>query len=280
MQALEKVCMQGISGITFMSIDFEYASNDRNLISDIGISTISTDDLKPSPNNQKTQIISRRWLPPRKRRGRPKRHLGLFLFGETTRIQKEDITDMLKEVISYRSTSGVPNKVVPIGHTIRQELDIMENYGIDLRDQDTFSIEAIFDIAAITKDLELPFDQRPSLGTMLTYLGIPYQHLHNAGNDAHFTLKAFLMMAAMTFERMEMDDVQRAGINTLKSIALEPSDFDAPTADEENSRLYGIAKKKEALTSAPLVKLPQADWLENSDAVFLGSTFFGIDEDI
>ena len=41
--------------------------------------------------------------------------------------------------------------------------------------------------------------QRPSLRNLLSALEIPAEHFHNAGNDAYYTLRALLCIAAKEF---------------------------------------------------------------------------------
>lgn len=42
----------------------------------------------------------------------------------------------------------------------------------------------------------LPSSPQVSLNKLLTGLGIDYKNLHNAGNDARYTMHAFLSLAA------------------------------------------------------------------------------------
>jgi hypothetical protein len=114
-----------------------------------------------------------------------------------------------------------------------------------LGDQELYSIGGDLDVITIVRGLGL-FSQNPTLERLLEFLGIPFQkyYLHKAGNDAPFTLRALLMFAATTFERMELDDFSRTRISDLKSIALDPIDFDSPTPDEERNMVEVKAKKK------------------------------------
>jgi DNA polymerase III epsilon subunit-like protein len=124
----------------------------------------------------------------------------------------------------------------------------MEKVGINLRDQELYSIEGILDIFTIIRQLGEPFSHRPSLEKILEFLGIPFQKrcLHNAGNDAHFILRAFLMLAATSLERLELEHSLTTEVSDLKSIALDPIDFDSPTPDLKKFRMEVDVKKAES----------------------------------
>jgi hypothetical protein len=87
---------------------------------------------------------------------------------------------------------------VLVGQQISAEPDVMAKIGIDLRDQELFSIKGIIDILTISRAVRLPFDQRPSFEKLLEYLEVPFQ------NDAHFTLRTLLIPAFMAFRKMEL----------------------------------------------------------------------------
>jgi len=180
------------------------------------------------------------------RRGTYRRTHNL-LFRLTERILRRDLPQFLKDVISNRSPASIPSKVVLVGHNISTELDMMEKLGINLWDTELFSIEGILDISnkGLVEALGLPFSRRPSLVNILEHFGIPFQkyYLHVAGNDAHFTLRALLMIAAIRFERMGLEDPLNARISDSKSIVLDPIDFVSPAPDTQRSRLIYNAKK-------------------------------------
>ena len=169
------------------------------------------------------------------------------MFGESEYIPRRDIPQFLKDTISNRSPAGAPSKVVLVGFSIAVELDILEKIGINLRDRELYSIEGILEIRTLSRGIIGPIFPRglPSLGKVLDYLRIPFQksHLPNAGNDAHFTLRALLMLAATAFQKMELEDTLKARVSELKSIALDPIDFDSLTPDQEISLAAHNARK-------------------------------------
>jgi DNA polymerase III epsilon subunit-like protein len=52
-----------------------------------------------------------------------------------------------------------------------------------------------------------------SLATVLNYVGIDYRHLHNAGNDAVYTLQA---MVGLAVKKLGMSAEERGGEGKLK----------------------------------------------------------------
>ena len=272
-ELLEKLFLQETTGVTIIAIDFEYRSTKGNRIKEIGISTFCSDEWRQFPSTQKSEIHSRCHIMPKNSPGR-------FLFGESERMLRRNLLQYLKDTISMKSPAGAPSKVVLVGHQISAELDIMQGIGINLRDQELYSIEGILNISTITRELGLPFSKLPSLGTVLKFLGIPFRnrHLHNAGNDSHFTLRALLMLAATSFERMELEGSQTARISDLKSIALSPVDFDSRTPDSQ--KFHTDIDVKKVLKREIAIKSVDNDWWGDTEGESLGTTLFGMDADI
>jgi hypothetical protein len=208
-----------------------------------------------------------------------------FLFGESECVQRRDTVQFLKDIISTRSPAGAPSKVVLVGQHICAELNIMEKIGIDLRAQKLSSIEGILDTVTISRYIGLPFSQRPSLDKLLEFLRIPVQKrsLHNSGNNAHFTLRALLMLASIGFQELELDNLSRTRIRDLRSIALEPIDFESKTPDQERKV---VENKLKANTEALWESKPDSrvgivnDWLDGSDEESLEMTILGMDMDM
>jgi hypothetical protein len=279
-ELLEKTFLHDTTGVTFIAIDFEYLPAKGNVeITEIGISTLSTDKWRQFPPVQKNIIHSQRHFTSKAPRS------GLdFLFGESERILKRNIPQFLKDTLCIISLGGIPHKIVLVGQSTPAELDILEKIGINLADNDIFAIEGILDISTIIRGgLGHEFAKRPSLARILEFLGIPYQqrYLHNAGNDAHFTLRAFLTLAAAALERLDLEDLQRARVADLKMIALEPIDFVSQTPD---GRLWTDDKAKKAAAARCGVKQKPVtevadDWWDGLLEELLGTTIFELTAD-
>jgi hypothetical protein len=262
--------------VTIIAIDFEYNRSRGNPITEIRVSTFSTYEWRQFTSTQKSKIQPRCYVTSKSSPGR-------CLFGESEHMPKKNILQLLQDTISMKSPTGTPSKVVLVGHHISSELDIMEKVGINLRDQELYSIEGILDIFTIIRHLGEPFSHRTSLGNMLEFLGIPFQKscLHNAGNDAHFILRAFLMLAATSLKRLELEHSLTTQISDLKSIALDPIDFDSPTPDFKKYCMEVDVKKVEsALRTLELERAMELDFWGGSEEESLGTTLFGMDSDI
>lgn len=56
------------------------------------------------------------------------------------------------------------------------------------------------------------------LWTLLTKLQCPFANLHCAGNDAHFALRALLLLTVEGYRGFEVDDVARDRLEMLQAI--------------------------------------------------------------
>jgi hypothetical protein len=132
-ELLGKLFLQETTGVTIITIDFEYHRWRKGNITikeikEVGISIFSIDEWRQFTCTQKSKIHSRCHL-------MPKVSPGCFLFGESERMQRRNITQFLKDTISMKSPAGTPSKFALVGHEVSAELDIMQEIGIDLQDQ-------------------------------------------------------------------------------------------------------------------------------------------------
>ncbi|CAI6047300.1 unnamed protein product [Clonostachys chloroleuca] len=121
------------------------------------------------------------------------------IFGETT-------------VILQKIQSLIPSDrdIILIGHGVRAELAILETLGF------TFSrICSIIDTPDVAR--EVLGSPNYKLKKLPKTPGCPRDRLHTAGNDAHFTLRAALLLVARDFP-----DHDHPTIDILRSIAMEP----------------------------------------------------------
>lgn len=97
-------------------------------------------------------------------------------------------------------------KVLLVGHDIRHEIRILRQLKFDFSN---FDITGSLDTFRIAQQV-LPYFS-PSLGELLTELQCPRNWLHNGGNDAHYTLRALLLLA-------EHSCFGHVGINNLSRV--------------------------------------------------------------
>lgn len=170
-----------------------------------------------------------------------------------------------------------------VGQSIFKEINIMSQYGIDLLDKEAFAIEGVLETLTLSKAVGMPFWGRPTLGMLCEALEVPFlgKFWHTAGNDACFTLRVLLALAAVGFEQIGR---AKMAVEGLRSVALESIDFDEPTPDWKRGLAAVMAAKEAALHRKPKIKDSDGDWLNSQDdegeGEFLGSTFFGMGDDL
>jgi len=84
-------------------------------------------------------------------------------------------------------------KVVLVGHDVEGDISAIKTLGYDIRANNQQLLEIVD-----TKDIQRHYRraQNPaSLEGILRELDIPHRYLHNAGNDAVYTLQALLGLA-------------------------------------------------------------------------------------
>ncbi|KAM6487210.1 hypothetical protein HDV62DRAFT_349305 [Trichoderma sp. SZMC 28011] len=125
-------------------------------------------------------------------------------------------------------------KVLLVGHDIRHEIRILRQLKFDFS---RFDITGSIDTFRIAQQI-LPYFSL-SLGELLTELQCPHNWLHNGGNDAHFTLRALLLLA-------ERSCPGHVGINNNLSRAVASARLPMPHISPGEAEM----KAQEQLTAA------------------------------
>ncbi|KAM3547707.1 hypothetical protein ARSEF4850_009855 [Beauveria asiatica] len=106
-----------------------------------------------------------------------------FLFGETETMLLANLAPRLAELVKGRD-------YVLVGHGINEDIKFMNQLHPDIAENAAY----LFDTVKVAQ-FPLKLYYRYSLEKLLDELGIKYANLHAAGNDAHFALKALLVVA-------------------------------------------------------------------------------------
>lgn len=138
---------------------------------------------------------------------------------------------------------------VLILHGANSDLKVLHNLDIDLG-----SLYVIDTNKAAQFPLQLYY--RYSLEKLLEALEIPYAFLHAAGNDAHFSLQALLMIAVRDAER-QPDSSHEALIRTLRAISQAPrpltaAEIQAPIEQARREAKAESRARKKARRAATL----------------------------
>jgi len=156
------------SEVVFMSIDFE-----GQTATNFGIATLCdrTDSIRCMNYALK------------------KDHCDKFVFGDSVRVPNPaTLRRAIIDEIQSRKTAD--SQIVLVGHGVRNELDLMELMNIDLCH---LPVVGVIDTHELFREA---MGYPGKLRNVLSALNIPFriETLHCAGNDAHYTLRAFLAL--------------------------------------------------------------------------------------
>ncbi|KAH6998759.1 hypothetical protein BKA56DRAFT_665310 [Ilyonectria sp. MPI-CAGE-AT-0026] len=179
-------------GVVFICVDVEAIERPPNPISEIGFAIIDTNDIRnvaPGPCGQNWwTLIDCHHL-------RVWEYAGLrnqqyvqgcpdsFDFGSSTFPRKADVRKEIMAILApYLDAS---RNIVIVGHDIRQDLRWISTLGVDL-----LTLKKVVG-QVDTQDMYQAWRNETNgrgLGKVLSDLGIPSKNLHNAGNDAYYTV--------------------------------------------------------------------------------------------
>lgn len=100
--------------------------------------------------------------------------------------------------------------VVLVGHDVQQDVLHLSKVGVEV--DKAWNIREIVDSQGLHQFMNR-LTQGQKLERVLADFEIPYSHLHNAGNDAVYTLQSMIVTAV----RQRQASLQRAGAKTSQS---------------------------------------------------------------
>ncbi|KAL5488113.1 hypothetical protein ACEPAI_6221 [Sanghuangporus weigelae] len=173
-----------------------------------------------------------------------------YAFGTSLELETEDFKKAVRELFGKLQESG---PLFLIFHDCRQDIEFLKNteyfgdgltskleYSIlkEIPDEGTFVIDTTELFSALEGDIR----EKRSLADMCRLLQIQTQHLHNAGNDAYYTLLALKSMAsgnqvdAQREERWPSRILGPSDSGSDLKVFYSPEDEDSdfsPSEDEE-----------------------------------------------
>jgi len=178
------------SDVIFMSFDFENWQRIDAL--EAGIAVLDSRDILSDPE---TAIRTYNGVT----ESRPSRP---FFFGETVQVPRGKMLAFVQICIPQN------RKLVLVGHDIGNDLNVLQRLGFDIRAH----VVGIFDTALIGR--------KPGTGlkNTLMSLGCDFYGFHNSGNDANFTLKVLLLLAAHNYIGGTVTEFPRNDIEIVKNI--------------------------------------------------------------
>lgn len=218
-----------------VSIDFEHLENlqqdeSLNLDTQVGLALLDTRHLATSKSDEIISTFnfasgSQQYC---------KKVSKKFLFGKSISIHQRDLLNSIQSLIP------TSRHIILVGHAVINELQVLKKLKLDF-----LEVIAILDTQRIAHQV-LP-ECSPcghGLGDLLDEFGCPYDKLHCAGNDAHFTLRLLLLLAAKSLPAS--NDAQH--LHRLKEIALTPlphqTNAGAKAAKKEARRLRRAARRQ------------------------------------
>ncbi|KAH0495460.1 hypothetical protein TgHK011_009010 [Trichoderma gracile] len=189
-----------------------------------------------------------------------------FLFGDTEAIQLPDFTRKLASLTQGR-------EYVLVAHGINEDLKFLNNLEPNFATRACYVLDTV---NAAQHPLQLYY--RYSLEKLLEELDIRYDRLHVAGNDAHFALRALLMLAVRDGQ-MAPESITAADgelFNALSAVAHAeytlPVWIEKPPEHVKTAPQLGIyaTRRLKAAKKASrrlLQELPFADELDEQDAL-------------
>ena len=189
-----------------ISVDVEAFEFNQKLITEIGISTLDTVDLlglRPGAkgNNWTAKIRSRHFRIREHSHRINKVHVegcpDKFDFGQSEWISEQHVVSVLEGCFnpSRSPYSSGTCKVVLVGHDVAGDVKYLKELGFDVNRMISDCIDTSDLYKASRRD-----SRQSALSTLLLQYGIAAKHLHNAGNDASYTLRVMVAIALDDFQ--------------------------------------------------------------------------------
>ncbi|CZR56760.1 uncharacterized protein PAC_06649 [Phialocephala subalpina] len=254
-QTLEELlCFPSILEPIFVAIDFEapdrvinnFSDNFRGENAQVGISILDTRELHSPSAVQTFNFIagSAEYY---------KASSQKFIWGTSEYIwpTKEAMLERLNKTISR------DRNIVLVGHGFGMDLQALHSLDFDLET----SILGLFDTFDIARKLQMP---RHSLGCLLEDLGccnVNRNRLHNAGNDANYTLQALLLLALRMYPTL--GDIAVTGRNDPGTMYPGQKDNDLKTLLKAMNRMSIVRINKQRGRHTRFT-MDSSVWLENA----------------
>ncbi|KAI9679304.1 MAG: hypothetical protein M1817_005324 [Caeruleum heppii] len=200
--------------VVFVSIDLEAYEHNQSIITEIGVSTLDTRDLRSYPPGLEGQHwhhairarhfriseyshkVNKKWV-----RGCPEK----FGFGKSEWVRLHEAADVIASCFRFpfSSTSKYASaeqqkgqsqirNIVFVGHDPQSDVKYLQTLGFDIKALP--NLWDVVDTASLFRALKHESNKR-SLTNILTNLKLKHEDLHNAGNDACYTLQAMIGIA-------------------------------------------------------------------------------------
>ncbi|KAF7949015.1 hypothetical protein EAE96_008191 [Botrytis aclada] len=225
--------------VVFVCIDVEAYELNNNIITEIGIATLDVLDIA----NMEPGVLGENWrkaIRARHFRIKENMHLnntkhvhgcaGSFEFGTSEIIYRDDAPRVVGSCFKYPFSDPSPSpnladqkrNIILVGHDVDADIRFLRKIGYEINN---LNLHEGCDTTLMWRALKREVNPR-SLSTILAEIGIAAWNLHNAGNDAVYTLQAMLGIACKhlvdrKIERKEKDKLKKDRISEAVKEAVE-----------------------------------------------------------
>ncbi|KAG0642519.1 hypothetical protein HOY80DRAFT_1007941 [Tuber brumale] len=260
----------------FVSIDVEAFEYNHNIITEVGVSILDTAELPPIQGNATTRetvlkaiqdsfglssaplrrsdaiidlIKSHHFRVSENRNMRNGQFVtdaaDYFMFGDSEFVSLTQLPKRIAECFRHYDNHGEKRGIVLVGHDVKTDVDFLMAVGYDVGN--IAGLEVI-DTTCMWKAVMCDH-QSKGLGPMLHDLSVDFRHLHNAGNDAAYTLQALVKMAEIGLpnERGDGDNVKPAP-NLYRPIWQKAENIQIGFTDEDDNRQANTLPAKKPIT--------------------------------
>ncbi|KAH6662024.1 hypothetical protein B0J14DRAFT_687514 [Halenospora varia] len=207
--------------VILVSIDLEVSREERvqphPRVREVGISTFDTRHLHSACKTAiSTPITTTQWSTVHNSEdfeGCDFTDFKECLFAKTRKIKWEQVWRKVEKAISIKDDRDPAffRKVAIVGHSPKYDLEVLKRLGLDI--PSLAHVVAIFDTHLLAKKVFNPrallrqreTKERWTVASVLERVNWPYNKhdLHNAGNDATYTMYVLLMLALISRDRQE-----------------------------------------------------------------------------
>ncbi|KUI65380.1 hypothetical protein VM1G_00749 [Cytospora mali] len=189
--------------VVFICVDVETYEKSPRLVTELGFAILDTQDLVGLPPGDGAQhwfdLIRARHLRIKEYSYMKNTEYVMgcpesFVFGTSELVPLDKVLKVTKEIMSPKLPSGELRKVVLVGHDISQDIALLESIDFDVYEMS--NLLEVVDNQKIHQHRHR-FYNGQGLGAVLAGLDISYMFLHNAGNDAVYTLQSLLRLAVL-----------------------------------------------------------------------------------
>lgn len=204
------------------SLDIEAFEHDNNVVTEIGISIYdpreNLDSLVPIKRNYHLVVLESLHLRNKKFVCDSK---DCYILGESLVLDLHGCVEFVQALVDYYMTAETKEDLTWarafVGHNLHGDLKWLRMLGVNIPNDDEMSFNLndlplskptyVLDTEKLYRSCYGNFGG--NLGRILRLFRIPHAFLHNAGNDAHYTLQLLMCMCDLSFRKhANMDDLE------------------------------------------------------------------------